>query len=226
MLLILVDWYLDLKHYFFTTIDPTRFSTSSYPILRDPSRILSDCVIHYYLTHVPFFRYPRIPLVFHSNSIMKGLLKKAKVGLHGILDSDQVDDNPSAQETQTPFSTGQLKGMADDKPNTIGPVTPLDIVRYRYHHGCNLGSVYVLERWLRNSMFPSDASGSSELEAVEAWVRQIGVDKTREKFEAFWSSAVTDDDLAWLVNVAKGKLSFSITCTTLWCIYRLLCGIG
>src|SRR5947209_5131206 len=119
---------------------------------------------------------------------MKGFLKKAKGEFQGFLNTDSQASLPPAQQRQPQDHQSGLPGTANDQPSTIGPVTPLDIIRYRYHHGTNLGSVYVLERWLRNSMFPPNASGSSELEAVKAWVERIGVDATRQKFEAFWQS--------------------------------------
>ncbi|KAF2183237.1 glycoside hydrolase family 5 protein [Zopfia rhizophila CBS 207.26] len=124
---------------------------------------------------------------------MKGLLKKAKAELQGILDTDQRAHQPPAYQ----------RGMEQDQPSTISTPTALEILRYRYHHGSNLGSIYVLERWLHPSMFPRDASGSSELEAVKAWVEQIGLDATRQKFEDHWANAASDSDLKWLSNEAK-----------------------
>ena len=50
------------------------------------------------------------------------------------------------------------------------PPTATDIFRYRYQHGTNLGSIFVLEKWLHPKMFEKDAQGSSELEAVKQWV--------------------------------------------------------
>ena len=49
--------------------------------------------------------------------------------------------------------------------------TPYDILRYRAHHGTNLGSIFVLERWLYPSMFPAGEgnSGGSELDAVTGY---------------------------------------------------------
>lgn len=54
-----------------------------------------------------------------------------------------------------------------------GPTTE-DIFRYRYQHGTNLGSIFVLEKWLHRSMYEKGSSGSSELSAVTqyAWHRQ------------------------------------------------------
>jgi len=44
-----------------------------------------------------------------------------------------------------------------------------DILRYRYHHGSNLGSFFVLEKWLHGSMYDGGAAGSSELDAVVSY---------------------------------------------------------
>lgn len=47
--------------------------------------------------------------------------------------------------------------------------TAADVFNYRYHHGTNLGSIFVLEKWLSNSMYVGgDNTGESELEAVRA----------------------------------------------------------
>ena len=50
----------------------------------------------------------------------------------------------------------------------VPPASIQDILRYRYHHGTNLGSIYVLEKWLHGSMFDNEAAGDSELDAVTA----------------------------------------------------------
>lgn len=44
-----------------------------------------------------------------------------------------------------------------------------EILRYRYHHGPNIGSIFVLEKWLHGSMFDAGAAGSSELDAVVSY---------------------------------------------------------
>ncbi|KAF2738797.1 glucan 1,3-beta-glucosidase-like protein [Polyplosphaeria fusca] len=93
--------------------------------------------------------------------------------------------------------------MSQDGPNLITDPSPIDILRYRYHHGVNLGSVFVLERWLQPSRFPDGSSGSSELAAVQAHVQKYGIAEARAKFEEAWSKAVSDADIAWLVNEAK-----------------------
>jgi aryl-phospho-beta-D-glucosidase BglC (GH1 family) len=81
----------------------------------------------------------------------------------------------------------------------MDPPTPADILRYRYHHGANLGSVFILERWLTPSMFAScNAAGTSELAAVESSVKQIGLEGTRAGFEKHWKDYIVDPDLDWL----------------------------
>lgn len=141
---------------------------------------------------------------------MKGFFKKAKGEVQGLLNSDPRASHPppNVQPSYHPGTPqGQFKGMHQDQPSQIQDPTPLDITRYRYHHGTNLGSIYVLEKWLHPSMFPEGASGSSELEAVKAWTEEIGLDKTRQMFEKHWANAVTDDDIKWLLEEAKCKSS-------------------
>jgi len=89
---------------------------------------------------------------------------------------------------------------------TLNPPTPLDILRYRYQYGANLGSIYVLEKWLFNSAFPASCTDeqTSELEAVKAWIGEIGVDATRTKFEARWRDVIGILDWNWMVNKAHG----------------------
>ena len=137
---------------------------------------------------------------------MKGFIGKA----HKLFNADLADpprplsalSNPKFAAVATPkitsiapsstvgFST--MSSQVDFK-STIQDPSALDILRYRYHHATNLGSVYVLERWLSPSRFPTGSKGSSELEAVKAWVASVGVDETKKLFEAAWESAVLDE---------------------------------
>ncbi|SMQ50770.1 unnamed protein product [Zymoseptoria tritici ST99CH_3D1] len=89
-----------------------------------------------------------------------------------------------------------------DAPSTIKPPTPTEVVRYRYHHGTNLGSIFVQEMWLTGSMFAPDSTGISELAAVQGWVKSEGIEKTRARFEQHWQEYVSDADLDWLRDVA------------------------
>lgn len=87
------------------------------------------------------------------------------------------------------------------------PPSDTDILRYRYHYAANLGAVYVLERWLQSSAYPSDAPAdqTSELGCVSLWVEEIGLAATQAKFEQRWASAMSEQDWEWLANTGHCK---------------------
>ncbi|EMD00666.1 glycoside hydrolase family 5 protein [Baudoinia panamericana UAMH 10762] len=123
---------------------------------------------------------------------MKKFFNKAKEALdshgsHGTTFPGQQQQQPQNQQP-----------IQSDRPSSIQAPAQADVTRYRYHHGANLGSVFILERWLCGSMFPEHAQGSSELAAVTAWIHQEGPDKARERFERHWHEYVSDADLDWL----------------------------
>ena len=84
---------------------------------------------------------------------------------------------------------------------SIQPPTLQDATRYRYHHGCNIGSIFVLERWLTPHMFPQEAIGSSELAAAQYWVKYSSLEGARDRFQKHWTEFTTDEDLDWLRDV-------------------------
>ncbi|MCJ1387692.1 Glucan 1,3-beta-glucosidase 3 [Xylographa bjoerkii] len=91
----------------------------------------------------------------------------------------------------------------------LPPPTALDVLRYRYHHGVNLGGIFVLERWLFPGMFASCAVGDSELDAVTASILAINVFATKEKWEAHWNRALSSADiidLAYRLRVTTVRL--------------------
>lgn len=102
-----------------------------------------------------------------------------------------------------PSQRPQQQVPMQDGQSQIQAPTQTDIYRYRYHHGANLGSVFVLERWLTGHMFKDGTVGSSELAAVEAWVDAEGIDATRQRFEKHWREYVSDEDLDWLRDNGK-----------------------
>lgn len=124
---------------------------------------------------------------------MKKFLDKAKSSLA---------PSPSSFLNQTQSQTTSLI-PAHDQPSRISPPTPQDVLRYRYHHGTNLGSVFVLEKWLHPSMFPPSCPGNSELSAIDFCLKQWGWASTAVHWEKHWSNAVSEADLAWLVTTAK-----------------------
>ncbi|KIV88123.1 hypothetical protein, variant [Exophiala mesophila] len=80
--------------------------------------------------------------------------------------------------------------------------TAKDILRYRYQHGTNLGSIFILEQWLFGGMYDAEVSSSSEHDAIIASLNKRGLQATREKFETHWRNALSEDDLNYLVESA------------------------
>lgn len=92
-----------------------------------------------------------------------------------------------------------------DYTSLVPKVTWSDITRYRYQHGCNIGSIFVLERWLKPSAFPDDApkDQTSELAAVSLSVQRIGIEGTRKVFEKRWETVLESKLIKWLVQKAR-----------------------
>ncbi|PBP18787.1 putative glucan 1,3-beta-glucosidase [Diplocarpon rosae] len=121
---------------------------------------------------------------------MRKFLNNAKAAV------DEFSDSPSSGFSQKIISQPH-------QPSTIRPPGTQDLLRYRFHWGTNLGSIFVLEKWLFGSMFVSSASRDSELAAVTAAVEELGIDGAREKWEAHWRDAVREQDFKWLVREAR-----------------------
>lgn len=98
---------------------------------------------------------------------MRKFMNKAK-GAFNDFSNDGSSDGPqyasANQAHQQPFPS-------QDGPSNIQAPHPLEVMRYRYQHGTNLGSVFVLEKWLTGGMFVDGCSGSAELAAVQAGVK-------------------------------------------------------
>ena len=96
---------------------------------------------------------------FPTSFKMKKILGKAKSAF-----SDAQSQFSSSESKLQPHS------RQGDIPSSIEPPKPLDVLRYRYHHGANLGGCFVLEKWLFPGMFEHATKGDSELDAVQAYV--------------------------------------------------------
>ncbi|KAF2741724.1 glycoside hydrolase family 5 protein [Sporormia fimetaria CBS 119925] len=129
---------------------------------------------------------------------MDRFLNKAKGKLQKILADDKTPSPQLESTIQNSQQRPSQQGAA-----AVQPPTDLDILRYRYHHGPNIGSIYVLERWMYPWIFPDGASGESELSAVTAWIDRIGRVEAKKKFEQHWANALSDTDLEWLSREAK-----------------------
>lgn len=121
---------------------------------------------------------------------MKKILQSAKSHISRL--DGQHDVAPAHAQDQRPLT---------EKPSVAQPPSVSDVFRYRYQHGTNLGSIFVLEKWLTPGMY-IEGSESAELAAVEGDVKRSGKDSTREKFEKHWETYVSDADLDWLVMSA------------------------
>lgn len=80
------------------------------------------------------------------------------------------------------------------------PPTDLEVIRYRYQLGANLGSVFVIEKWLSPSVFHDAPThcGKSELAAVSLSVQRDGIASTRKQFEKRWDTAMSEKLLSQL----------------------------
>ncbi|OOF97424.1 hypothetical protein ASPCADRAFT_206254 [Aspergillus carbonarius ITEM 5010] len=83
------------------------------------------------------------------------------------------------------------------------PPRDQDIFRFRSQYGANLGPVFVLGPQLSNNIPREDPAGSCELQSLKKSIATDGLEETRRKWEAHWLSALSDDDLLWLKDVAK-----------------------
>lgn len=93
------------------------------------------------------------------------------------------------------------------KPATTAGQAPStrQIYQSRLNRGPNLGSMFVLEKWISPHMFPEDGEGgdggrTSELDAVAQAMKASKNDSkaVQNKFEAHWHEWITDDDWSWM----------------------------
>jgi len=106
-------------------------------------------------------------------------------------------------DTFTDYSAALLDSTTGIPKSETGIKLPSEdeILRFRYHHGVDCGSLFVLEKWLTPSMYAQGAN-SSELAAVTAAISHGGVASAQKQLEAHWANMLTDSDLDWLANTA------------------------
>ncbi|PPJ56066.1 hypothetical protein CBER1_02123 [Cercospora berteroae] len=138
-------------------------------------------------------------------------LDKAKAKLEKFTDDAGTQDQtaqhqqPIAPHDGTTDTQQQQTQQQETSYHPLPQPTPQDIFRYRYHHGTNLGSIFIQERWLTPSMFPGNENcpGSSELAAAEANIKAFGLEGAKQKFSSHWRHFTSDADLDYLRDVAK-----------------------
>lgn len=83
--------------------------------------------------------------------------------------------------------------------------TRRQLFQSRLNRGVNIGSWFVLEKWITPGMFPEDCDEgrTSELDAVQLAMEaaEDDVEVVREKFETHWREWMVYDDWSWLKEV-------------------------
>lgn len=75
-----------------------------------------------------------------------------------------------------------------------------DVLRNRYNYGVNIGALFVLERWIYESVF--DKGGDNEFEAVTAQVNGSNVYEAANKLINHYNDYMGKIDWNWLKNEA------------------------
>ncbi|ODV96670.1 hypothetical protein PACTADRAFT_48493 [Pachysolen tannophilus NRRL Y-2460] len=96
-------------------------------------------------------------------------------------------------------SSGSIKVSAPAAPAGQAP-TVKSIYQSRNNFGVNLGSVFVLEKFMYGDFF-IDNSGA-ELDAISRHVEKKGIDKTRKLLEKHWGNYMSQKD--WKYLASKG----------------------
>ncbi|KAI0765919.1 glycoside hydrolase [Trametes elegans] len=104
---------------------------------------------------------------------------------------EDADTGAAADHSQAASSVG----VAAPPPAVRGPFPDeQDWYRYRKQRGVNLGSWFVLERWIAESPFHNAiAPGQSDLDVARGA-------HAREILEQHWDTWITADDWAWLAE--------------------------
>jgi len=109
----------------------------------------------------------------------------------------------------------KLKSLAVDHESlkAAGPAAPVggppdkkSIYQNRYNFGVNFGSLFVQEKFIFDKFFVDGTN--CELEAITAYIKKNGTEKTQSDLENHWNSYVNDDDWDWLKS--KGVTAIRI----------------
>lgn len=81
-----------------------------------------------------------------------------------------------------------------------GKITKRDIYQNRYNFGVNFGSLFVLEKYIYDSLF--SAGGENEHDAIVAYAKKTSVNDAAKKLEEHYTNYISDDDWRWLKDEA------------------------
>lgn len=93
-------------------------------------------------------------------------------------------------------SLGSNIPLAEPAATANKPPSRKQIYQNRKNFGVNIGSCFVLEKWIFHQLFEDQAG--CELEAVAKMVEKKGKDETKKCFEDFWKGFLDDNDWKWL----------------------------
>ncbi|CCD22893.1 17-beta-hydroxysteroid dehydrogenase-like protein NDAI_0A07390 [Naumovozyma dairenensis CBS 421] len=93
-------------------------------------------------------------------------------------------------------------------PPTINTIDEKFIYRNRYNTGVNLGALFVLEKWIFNSVF-DDVDGETEYDAVTNRVKKFGKDDAINKLKSHYDDYISRIDWKWL-NESAGVTALRV----------------
>ncbi|QLG70433.1 hypothetical protein HG535_0A03720 [Zygotorulaspora mrakii] len=83
---------------------------------------------------------------------------------------------------------------------TAGDISKREIYRNRYNHGVNLGSCFVNESWIYDTIF--EKGGDNEYDAVSRQVKETSVDEAAENLSRHYKEYISKIDWKWLKEEA------------------------
>lgn len=89
------------------------------------------------------------------------------------------------------INSANLNSTMSNPPTPLG--TSRDVYRYRKQRGVNLGSWFVLEKWITPHPFRNAGNGESDLQVA-------GGQDARKLFEEHWGSWIQESDWQWMVQ--------------------------
>ncbi|KAK9470728.1 glycoside hydrolase superfamily [Dipodascopsis tothii] len=82
----------------------------------------------------------------------------------------------------------------------------------RKFYGTNLGSWFVLEKWMAPSMYSDKCASEAEIDAVKCAIEELGVDGAREKWNKHYAEFIGPADWDWMrdagVNAVRVPLGY------------------
>lgn len=85
-------------------------------------------------------------------------------------------------------------------PPSIEAVDKKTIYRNRYNYGVNLGSLFVLEKWIYNDLFDNVNSNNNEYDVISQRVKNFGKDDTARRLNEHYRNYINKINWVWLAG--------------------------